>query len=101
MSCGYEISVSCILNGNRIVSRVSAGVKTHITSRDLNVCDVVHVEQFKILTRTQYFAATTVASSATKHPDYSRLAGRIYVTALHKDTEKSFTSWVAIYGSGR
>lgn len=34
--------------------------------------------------------AETVASMATIHPDYSRLAGRVAVTALHKSTKESF-----------
>ena len=36
----------------------------------------------------------TAASLATKHPDYSVLAARIAITALHKETKKSFSETV-------
>lgn len=36
-------------------------------------------------------AVETAASLTTKHPDYSILAARLAITALHKDTNKSFS----------
>ena len=39
-------------------------------------------------------AAETAASLTTTHPDYSKLAARISVTALHKDTNKKFSQVV-------
>ena len=39
-------------------------------------------------------AMETAASLATKHPDYSILAARLAITALHKETKKSFSETV-------
>jgi ribonucleoside-diphosphate reductase alpha chain len=39
-------------------------------------------------------ATETAAALATKHPDYSILASRLAITALHKDTKKSFSETV-------
>jgi ribonucleoside-diphosphate reductase alpha chain len=39
-------------------------------------------------------AMETAASLTTKHPDYSVLAARIAITALHKETKKSFSETV-------
>jgi ribonucleotide reductase alpha subunit len=39
-------------------------------------------------------ATETAASLTTKHPDYSVLAARLAITALHKETKKSFTETV-------
>lgn len=40
-------------------------------------------------------AMETAASLATKHPDYSILAARLAITALHKETKKSFSETVS------
>ena len=37
------------------------------------------------------FAAEVAASLTTKHPDYAKLASRIAISNLHKDTKKSFS----------
>ena len=37
-------------------------------------------------------AAETAASMTTIHPDYAKLAARIAVSNLHKDTSKSFSN---------
>ena len=37
-----------------------------------------------------HLAAETCASMATQHPDYARLAARIEVSNLHKNTNTSF-----------
>jgi len=39
-------------------------------------------------------AMETAAALTTKHPDYSVLAARLAITALHKETKKSFSSTV-------
>jgi ribonucleoside-diphosphate reductase alpha subunit len=40
-------------------------------------------------------AMETSASLTTKHPDYSVLAARLAITALHKETKKSFSETVS------
>src|SRR3989338_7439851 len=40
-------------------------------------------------------AAEIAASLTTKHPDYARLASRIAVSNLHKNTKKSFSATMA------
>jgi ribonucleotide reductase alpha subunit len=40
-------------------------------------------------------ATETAASLTTKHPDYSVLAARLAITALHKETKKSFSETVS------
>ena len=37
-------------------------------------------------------AAETAASLTTKHPDYAKLAARVAISNLHKETSKSFSS---------
>ena len=39
-------------------------------------------------------AVETAATLTTKHPDYSVLAARLAITALHKETKKSFSETV-------
>ena len=39
-------------------------------------------------------AAETAASMSTTHPDYARLAARIAVSNLHKNTDKSFVNTI-------
>lgn len=39
-------------------------------------------------------AAETAAALTTKHPDYALLASRLAVSALHKDTKKSFSDTI-------
>lgn len=36
-------------------------------------------------------AAEIAASMTTKHPDYARLAARIAISNLHKETKKKFS----------
>ena len=49
-----------------------------------------------ILTSTlDQLAMETAASLTTKHPDYSVLAARLAITALHKETKKSFSETVS------
>ncbi|MDX2285933.1 MAG: ribonucleoside-diphosphate reductase subunit alpha [Bacteroidia bacterium] len=45
-------------------------------------------------TELDNLAAETAASMTTRHPDYARLAARIAVSNLHKNTSKSFSETV-------
>ena len=48
-----------------------------------------------VLTSTlDKLATETAAALTTKHPDYSILAARLAITALHKETKKSFSETV-------
>ena len=47
-------------------------------------------------TRLDELCAETAAYSATKHPDYGLLAGRLAVTYLHKRTSSSFVETIKI-----
>jgi len=47
-------------------------------------------------TELDNLAAETAASMATNHPDYAKLAARIAVSNLHKNTEKSFADTMEI-----
>lgn len=58
----------------RISQKVVSGVYPGVTTRELDV-----------------LAAETAAYSATEHPDYSKLAARIEVSNLHKNTIGSFS----------
>ena len=58
----------------RISQKVVSGVYPGVTTRELDV-----------------LAAETAAYSATEHPDYSKLAARIEVSNLHKNTSNSFS----------
>ncbi|RPD53766.1 ribonucleotide reductase large subunit R1ii [Lentinus tigrinus ALCF2SS1-7] len=78
----WDLDRTALELGN-LVNEISRGLTTQISAGDL----LQH-------------CAVVVASSATKHPDYSRLAGRISVVGLHKMTDKSFTNWVTTFGTG-
>jgi len=58
----------------RISQKVVSGVYPGVTTRELDV-----------------LAAETAAYSATEHPDYSKLAARIEVSNLHKNTSGAFS----------
>ncbi|KAI1786389.1 CBN-RNR-1 protein [Ganoderma leucocontextum] len=42
----------------------------------------------------QIFLAEIVSTFSARHPDYSILAGRVYVSYIHKRVPKRFSSWV-------
>lgn len=64
-----------------VAQKVIEGIYDGITTRELDK-----------------LAMETAASLTTKHPDYSILAGRLAVSSLHKETEKSFSDTVkALY----
>lgn len=56
---------------------ITQGLKPNVTTRELDI-----------------FAAETAASMSVNHPDYSTLASRIAITALHKETDKSFSKTI-------
>jgi len=58
----------------RISQKVVSGVYPGVTTRELDV-----------------LAAETAAYSTTEHPDYSKLAARIEVSNLHKNTSDAFS----------
>lgn len=47
-------------------------------------------------TKLDELAAETAASMTTQHPDYSKLAARLAVSSLHKETNKSFSETAEI-----
>lgn len=57
-----------------ITMKVISGVYSGVTTAELDT-----------------LAAETAASLITKHPDYARLAARIAVSNLHKETKKLFS----------
>jgi ribonucleoside-diphosphate reductase alpha subunit len=59
----------------KVTKRVIEGMKDGITTRELD-----------------QLAAETAASMMTSHPDYGKLAARIAVSNLHKDTSDSFSA---------
>ena len=58
----------------KIAQRVIAGIYNGVTTTELDC-----------------LAAETTAYSSTTHPDFSKLAARIAISNLHKNTEKSFS----------
>lgn len=48
----------------------------------------------------QVYCANTAAGSATKHPDYALLGGRLWVGLIHKETPKSFVEYAVANGTG-
>jgi ribonucleoside-diphosphate reductase alpha chain len=62
------------VDSSAIAQKVIEGVYDGITTRELD-----------------QLAAETAAYLSTKHPDYSRLAGRIAVSNLHKETKGCFS----------
>ena len=60
-----------------ISQKVVSGVYPGVTTRELDI-----------------LAAETAAYSATEHPEYSKLAARIEVSNLHKNTSASFVETV-------
>ena len=60
-----------------VATKVIQGVKDGITTRELDE-----------------LASRNAAALISSHPDYSKLAARMSVTALHKETSKSFSSTI-------
>ena len=57
----------------KVATKVIQGITDNITTRELDE-----------------LASRNAGALISVHPDYSKLASRISVTALHKDTSKSF-----------
>jgi len=82
-----------------IFDKIAARIKKQ--SYDLNTRFVDHYEISKKVISGLYDGVTTVeldnlasetaASLATEHPDYAKLAARLAVSNLHKNTDKSFS----------
>lgn len=64
----------------QISQKVVAGVYPGVTTSELDE-----------------LAAETAAYSATNHPDFSRLAARISISNLHKNTNKSFSDNIELF----
>lgn len=86
------------LNLNKIMSRIEK--QTYNLDRNwivaFEVAQTVIAGVFDGVTTRQLdqLAAETAASLTAKHPDYAYLAARLAITALHKDTEKSFSKTI-------
>ena len=87
--------------------KISARIKKLCYSLDKNYIDPISISKkviqglFDGVTTTELdnLAAETSASLATQHPDYAKLAARIAVSNLHKNTDKSFSRTMeALYG---
>lgn len=59
--------------------KILIGIFNNITTKELNK-----------------LSAETAASMTTEHPDYSILAARIAITALHKNTKKKFSDVIQL-----
>ena len=70
-----SLMTSCVRRRSRFVVRVALLVYTNPLS-------------------PQVFLAETVSTFSSRHPDYSILAGRIYVAYIHKRVQKRFSEWV-------
>lgn len=65
---------SAFVDPHKVAKKVIAGIYDGITSRELD-----------------QLAAETAASMVSTHPDYSLLASRLDISALHKETEAVFS----------
>jgi len=78
--------------------KITARVKKLCYGLDSNYIDHIEISKrviqglFDGVTTSELdnLAAETAASLATEHPDYARLAARIAISNLHKNTKKSF-----------
>ncbi|KAI0723574.1 ribonucleotide reductase M1 subunit [Earliella scabrosa] len=67
---------------HQVLNLVELGLTSEITVRQLEA-----------------HCATTIAGLASRHCDYSLLAGRVYMVALHRVTKMSFVEWVEKWAS--
>lgn len=77
------------------ISRLCYGLSSHVEPVVLTLKVVQGLFEGVKTTQLDNLAAETAASLATKHPDYARLAARIAVSNLHKNTQKSFAATMA------
>lgn len=88
------------LEHSKLLARVrnlSSGLDTRYVDIE-GIVDSVEKGSFDGISTTKLdeLCAQTAAYSATKHPDYALLAGRLAVTALHKTTAQSFVATMEI-----
>ena len=79
--------------------KITARIKKLCYELDPNFVDSIEISRKVIqglydgvkTTDLDNLAAETAASLSTNHPDFARLAARIAISNLHKNTDKSFT----------
>merc|ERR1712013_37481 len=84
---------------DKITSRIKKlcyGLNTEFISPYAITCKVIQ-GMFSGITTVELdtLAAEIAASMTTKHPDYARLAARIAISNLHKETKKKFSETIA------
>jgi len=84
---------------DKITSRIKKlcyGLNTEFISPYAITWKVIH-GMFSGITTVQLdtLAAEIAASMTTKHPDYARLAARIAISNLHKETKKKFSETIS------
>eukprot|EP00560_Eucampia_antarctica_P002143 CAMPEP_0197837990 /NCGR_PEP_ID=MMETSP1437-20131217/33959_1 /TAXON_ID=49252 ORGANISM="Eucampia antarctica, Strain CCMP1452" /NCGR_SAMPLE_ID=MMETSP1437 /ASSEMBLY_ACC=CAM_ASM_001096 /LENGTH=929 /DNA_ID=CAMNT_0043445485 /DNA_START=185 /DNA_END=2974 /DNA_ORIENTATION=- len=93
------------LDRNKILKRIqslSFGLNSPYLSVE-NIVDTIVMGTYPNVTTDEIdtLASETAASMSTKHPDYTRLAARIYASQIHKKTPDSFSEAVfSLYDEG-
>lgn len=86
------------LNLNKIMSRIEKQTynldRTWIVAFEVAQTVIAGVFDGVTTRQLDQLAAETAASLTAKHPDYAFLAARLAITALHKDTDKSFSKTI-------
>ncbi|RPD64428.1 alpha subunit of ribonucleoside diphosphate reductase [Lentinus tigrinus ALCF2SS1-7] len=78
-----DVVRTVVLKRDGVVSNITSGLALQVSSTEL-----------------QLHAATTLAAASTKHPDFSKLAGRLFAASLHKNTPaRTFSAWVAMWAN--
>ncbi len=80
--------------------KITARIEKLCYGLDINFIDPIEVSKKVIdglydgvtTIELDRLAAETAASLTTKHPDYARLAARVAISNLHKETSKSFSN---------
>jgi len=89
------------LQREKLINRITPLLKNDIDTTFVNVEAVVDatikgITEGIATTRLDELLCQTAAYLSTQHPDYSLLAGRLAVSALHKSTPKSFSAAVDV-----
>lgn len=86
------------LNLNKIMSRIEKQTynldRTWIVAFEVAQTVIAGVFDGVTTRQLDQLAAETAAALTAKHPDYAYLAARLAITALHKDTDKSFSKTI-------
>ena len=86
------------LNLNKIMSRIEKQTynldRTWIVAFEVAQTVIAGVFDGVTTRQLDQLAAETAAALTPKHPDYAFLAARLAITALHKDTDKSFSKTI-------